>query len=88
MSLAHRFDDKHAEEGRRDQDDEAIRMMTRDEVDVAIDWNAAAGWTPGLKWRFGYTNELFADRSEPAGGLILVLSLTAVDRRPTLLHGG
>lgn len=63
-------------------------MMTRDEGDVVLDWNAASAWTPGLRWRFGCTNDLFADSSEPAGGLNLVLSLTAGDRRLTLLHGG
>ena len=26
----------------------SVRAMTRDEVDVAVDWAAAEGWNPGL----------------------------------------
>lgn len=61
-------------------------MMTRDEVGLALDSECGGSLDP--RWRFGYTNDLFAYRSESAWSLILVLSLTAGDRRPPRLHGG
>lgn len=44
-----------------------IRTMTRDEVDIAVDWAAAEGWNPGL-----YDGDCF-DAADPNGFLIGLL---------------
>ena len=48
-------------------DDYHIRAMTRDEVDVAVDWAAAEGWNPGL-----HDADCFY-RADPQGFLVGLL---------------